>query len=84
MNNGCGIGALFPAVSTWRGSQAGLIAERRPSFPKAMGIESPRPAPRALPYTAGLSLPADLDTAYNATTARGASAATARDELDPK
>jgi hypothetical protein len=36
INNGCGIGASFPAVSTWIAglSQAGLISERRPSFLK--------------------------------------------------
>jgi hypothetical protein len=36
-----GIGASFPAVSTWIAglSQAGLISERRPSFPKAFSIE---------------------------------------------
>jgi hypothetical protein len=38
MNNCCGIGASFSAVSTWIAglSQAGLIAERRPGFPKAI------------------------------------------------
>jgi hypothetical protein len=38
LNNGCGIGASFPAVSTWIAglSQAELISERRPSFPKAI------------------------------------------------
>src|SRR5215831_12783820 len=43
MNNGCAIGALFPAVSTWIAGalKLGLIPERRRSFPKAIGIESP-------------------------------------------
>src|SRR5437764_15275758 len=52
------------------------FAERRRSFPKAIGIESPRPAPRALLYTAGFSLPADLDSVSrgNATTARAGNA----------
>jgi hypothetical protein len=38
MNNGCGIGASFPAVSAWIAglSQAGLISERRPGFPKVI------------------------------------------------
>ena len=73
MNNVCGIGAPVPAVSTWIAglSQAGLISERRPSFLD----------------TAGVSLPADLDTAwrYAATTgSAGTSAATVRDNLYPK
>ena len=43
--------------------------------------------PESLPYTAGVSLPADLDTAwrYAATTgSAGNSAATVRDKLDPE
>jgi hypothetical protein len=38
MNNGCGIGASFPAVSTWIAglSQAELVSERRPGFKKAI------------------------------------------------
>jgi hypothetical protein len=36
-----------------RASLAGLISERRPGFPKAIGIESPHPAPGALPLQHG-------------------------------
>ena len=55
MNNGCGIGASFPAVSTWIAglSQAGLISERRPSFPKAIEIESPQPRRGLFLYSTG-------------------------------
>lgn len=75
-----------PAVSTWIAglSQAGLISERRPRFPKAIGMESPRPAPRAVPYKAAVSLPADLDTASSSAATTGASAATVRNKLDPE
>src|SRR5215813_7735316 len=43
MNNGCAIGGFISGrVDLDRGgSQAGLIPERRRSFPKAIGIESP-------------------------------------------
>jgi len=114
MNNGCGIGASFPAVSTWIAglSQAGLISERRPRFlktssafeladlqhdagtllgqtfsAKANGDRKPPACAGPLPYTAVVSLPADLDTAwrYAATTgSAGKSAATVRDKLYPK
>ena len=48
---------------------ARLIAERRPSFAKAIVIKSPRLAPGASAYTAGFSLLADLDGVSAATTA---------------
>ena len=73
-------GSFMNAVCLTIGNMPGLpqelIDERRPSFPKAIGIESPRPAPRALPYTEGFSLPADLDSVSrgNATTAAAGNA----------
>jgi hypothetical protein len=56
-------------------------------FPESDRDRKPRPTPGALPYTAVVSLPADLDTAwrYAATTgSAGTSAATVRDKLYPK
>ena len=79
--------ASMPAVSTWIAGlfQAGLISETTSQLPESdRNRKSPRPAPRALPHTAGFSLPADLDTASNTAATTGASAAAVRDKLDPK
>lgn len=65
-------------------SQAGLISERRPSFPKAFGIEKAPGWAGALRYTVGVSLPADLDTGSSSAATAGTSAATVRDKLDPE
>jgi hypothetical protein len=73
-------------VSTWIAmlSQAELISEQRPRFPKAIQDRTPPACAGGSFYTAGFSLPADLDTAPNSAATTGTSAATVRDKLDPE
>src|SRR5262245_59754822 len=68
MNNGCGIGALFPAVSTWIAGLSSWAYRRTTSqFPESDRDRKPLLAPRALPYIAGFSLLADLDSVSRVT-----------------